>query len=166
MSERELAGQVLEVVPRLNRWLARHLQQVREASRLSIAQFGVLLFIHHHGNCAQSDLVTWRGVAAATMSRTVDTLVDRGWLVRERATEDRRRVLLCLSPEGEEYVACLLEQMQAAVARDLRALGAADQASLAACLSRLATLVGSVPHPDPSLTSATGKDGVRRPDFA
>ena len=147
MLERVLARQVLEIAPRLNRWLARHLRQVSEASNLSMPQFGVLLFIKHHGGCAQSDLVQWRGVTAATMSRTIDALVDRRWLVRQHAPGDRRRVLLHLSPEGERYVAHMQDQMEVALALDLQAVTAADQAELGACLSRLAALLQNEASP-------------------
>ena len=57
-------------------------------------------------------------VPAATLTRHVDKLVERGLVVRHVDPDDKRRVVLALSPAGDAYARRLLaaEQSSAAAA--------------------------------------------------
>lgn len=150
-SELECARQILEVTPRLMRWVAARLHPQTAAASFTIPQFRVLLYVQHQGGCSQSAVARWRGVAAATMSRTVDALVEKGLLERRRSADDRRRATLHLTAAGERFVAEVHTQTERALAHEL--VGSTDEqrATIVAGLEELAALVGreAAPGCDP-----------------
>lgn len=56
-------------------------------------------------NCNISELAEHQNVSLPTMSATVQTLVERGWLERDRSTDDRREVTLRMTEEGRRVLA-------------------------------------------------------------
>lgn len=144
-SERDCARQILETMPLLNRWLAAQVRTQTESISLTVPQFRVLHYVQRRGGCSPSDVARWRDVAAATMSRTVDTLVEKGLLERRRSAEDRRRVYLHLTPAGERFVAEMHAQIERALAAELAHATAEQRARIAAGLAELASFIGSPP---------------------
>ncbi len=144
-SERDCARQILETMPLLSRWLAAQVRTQTESISLTIPQFRVLHYVQRRGDCSPSDVARWRDVAAATMSRTVDTLVDKGLLERRRSAEDRRRVYLRLTPTGERLVAEMHAQIERALAAELAQASTEQRARIAAGLAELASFIGSPP---------------------
>jgi len=65
------------------------------------AQFRLLAMIGHR-TWNLTELAVFVGVTPATMSNTIETLVERGWVNRNPGTDDRRRVLLEITPLGLE----------------------------------------------------------------
>jgi DNA-binding MarR family transcriptional regulator len=60
-----------------------------------------------------SELAEYQGVSLATMSKTVATLMERGWVQRIPKTSDRRMVRVELSPLGKQMLVdmhCLLHE--------------------------------------------------------
>ncbi len=140
-SELDCARRILEICPRLSRWLAARLRDQPEPGNLTISQFRVLTYVQRHSGCSQTDVVQWRRVAAPTMSRTVDALVEKGLLERRRAPDDRRRVVLCLTPAGDSLVARVREHMERALARELASITDAQRATIVAGLTELAAVI-------------------------
>ncbi len=68
---------------------------------LSVAQLHVIRVIRSHGEMAMSELADQVGVSPPSASAMVDRLVEKGVLCREHSTEDRRKVVVRISPEGE-----------------------------------------------------------------
>ena len=54
------------------------------------------------GPLRQLELVARLGLAKSTVSRVVSNLVDRGWVMREPASDDGRGVRLALTAAGRE----------------------------------------------------------------
>jgi len=69
---------------------------------VSVPQFRVLGFIKHHPGVSLSLVADHIGLTLPSMSSTVDGLVKRGLVIREPSTEDRRRVALNLTNDGQE----------------------------------------------------------------
>jgi DNA-binding MarR family transcriptional regulator len=83
-------------------------------SELSLAQFKLLMSVRHLGEPTLGELASHLGVSSPSVSVMVDRLVERGVLVRERSTMDRRKVVLRIS--GDEERRCLeIEQRMLAV---------------------------------------------------
>jgi DNA-binding MarR family transcriptional regulator len=61
-----------------------------------------LLRTLRRGRRTLHELAELHSVRLPTMSRTVSVMEGRGWLDRERSTEDRRTVFVSLTPSGEE----------------------------------------------------------------
>jgi DNA-binding MarR family transcriptional regulator len=60
-----------------------------------------LITTMHWADASLEAVVRWRGVTKQAVGQTVETLVVRGYLERERDLADRRRVNLTLSERGE-----------------------------------------------------------------
>lgn len=56
-------------------------------------------------NCNLSELAEHQNVSLPTMSATVQTLVERGWLERDRSADDRREITLRMTEEGRRVLA-------------------------------------------------------------
>ncbi|MGB3713858.1 MAG: MarR family transcriptional regulator [Candidatus Promineifilaceae bacterium] len=98
MSETQiLARQILEIIPPVMRMLSA---DIRGSGHLpSPAQFGVMVTLAYH-SCNLSSLADDQGVSLPTMSSTINTLEERGWVRRTRSTVDRRVVIVELTEAG------------------------------------------------------------------
>jgi DNA-binding MarR family transcriptional regulator len=78
----------------------RHVRDPRTREVLSGHQASVLDHLDDVAPTALFDLARHMGVTASTMSLTMDRLVRAGYVIRERSTEDRRRLDLRLTAAG------------------------------------------------------------------
>jgi MarR family transcriptional repressor of emrRAB len=87
-------------------------QQIRPFG-LAEAEFRVLtvLFSQPEGAAHPSDLCARAGQSAANMSRISDVLVSRDLITRVLSVQDRRRMVLRITPQGEQLVRQLLPMM-------------------------------------------------------
>ncbi len=91
--------------------------------------------MHHHmllhalqnGACTYKDLIGRRHVSAPTLSRSIDVLVQRGWVERTENPTDRRQVVLNLTPAGHAEFAEAGERMTHAIATVLVGLTPAER---------------------------------------
>ena len=113
-------------------------QQIRPFG-LAEAEFRVLtvLFSQPEGAAHPSDLCARAGQSAANMSRISDALVGRGLITRVSSVHDRRRMVLRITEEGEEFVRQLLPKMHVPLRRMLQHFPEAEQRQLVAQLKKL-----------------------------
>jgi DNA-binding MarR family transcriptional regulator len=71
---------------------------------LSVSQVHVIRLVRQHGTLAMSELAELLGVSPPSASTMVDRLVDKGVLSREHSTEDRRKVVVRISPEAVKKI--------------------------------------------------------------
>lgn len=71
---------------------------------LSVSQVHVIRLVRKHGTLAMSELAELLGVSPPSASTMVDRLVDKGVLSREHSTEDRRKVVVRISPEAVKKI--------------------------------------------------------------
>ena len=93
--------QVMELYPRI--YFACHTRHVRDPRTnrlLSAHQVSILDHLDEREPLALLDLARHMGVTASTMSLQIEWLVRRGYVSRERATEDGRRLQLRITPAG------------------------------------------------------------------
>ena len=98
---KDAVRQVMELYPRI--YFACHTRHVRDpkTSRLlSAHQASILDHLDEREPLALLDLARHMGVTPSTMSLHVERLVRRGYISRERATEDGRRLQLRFTPAG------------------------------------------------------------------
>ena len=108
---------------------------------ITMAQAKVLFLIRATGSVQMSDLVARLGVTVPTVTGIVDRLVERGLVVRRGMADDRRRVLIEITPSGVE----LIDGMRDISAGQLLGLLAVmDEEELATFLSFLRMLQGAV----------------------
>ena len=93
--------QVMELYPRI--YFACHTRHVRDPRTrrlLSAHQASILDHLDEHEPLALLDLARHMGVTPSTMSLNIERLVRRGYVSRERAAEDGRRLRLRITPAG------------------------------------------------------------------
>jgi DNA-binding MarR family transcriptional regulator len=78
----------------------RHVRDEATQTALSAHQASILDHLDDVQPTSLFDLARHMGVTASTMSITIDRLVRGGYVVRERAQDDRRRLGLRLTPSG------------------------------------------------------------------
>jgi DNA-binding MarR family transcriptional regulator len=71
-----------------------------KAFDLNLTEWRVCAALHHTPHQRLSDLAEHTSTEPSTLSRTVDGMMQRKLLVRDRADEDARALALSLTPEG------------------------------------------------------------------
>nr|WP_221471151.1 MarR family transcriptional regulator [Amycolatopsis umgeniensis] len=95
----------------------------------------------HYGQLRLGDLAAKEGVAAATMSRIVASLVEAGYVSRESDPIDRRAWLAEATEEGERLVSGVRSTRVHELGKRLERLTPEHQAALAAALPALEALI-------------------------
>lgn len=93
--------QLLLLAKMIDRVSAR---QLHSAYGLSLAEWRVLAFVCSAGPASASEIGAAGEIDRAEISRAVTKLVDAGFITREQAENNRRRLIISATPEGEaEY---------------------------------------------------------------
>lgn len=132
----EVVGRLLRCAAHLNRMIEEALQPLG----LSYGDFDVLNTLRRRGDpdgtnpkaLAASALVT-----SGAMTARLDRLESAGLLERRPDPDDRRAVLVRLTPAGRERATRAVDAVLAADRRFLEPLGAGDRRTVAAALKRL-----------------------------
>lgn len=95
------ASKFWEVVPAVMRSIFA--ESRRSGNNLSPNHMRILRVLSLK-TCNLSELAEHQDVSLPTMSSTVQTLVERGWLGREESTHDRRVTHLSLTPKGRQVL--------------------------------------------------------------
>lgn len=98
------------------------------------------------GGSALSDVISDMAVSKQRASQLVDTLVVRGYLERSVDPDDRRRMLLTLTPRGAAASDIAYDTLTEIDARLLDAVGAKKMANTKETLAALVELRHSHPH--------------------
>jgi DNA-binding MarR family transcriptional regulator len=117
------ARRIMEVVPTVMRTLAL---EMRCAGRLTVPAHGGLLVILAEGPHNLSELAEKHAVSLPTMSSSISTLVERGWVTRSRAPHDRRKVQVELTPAGRTALEAMSKAVEERLARKLSCLSPAE----------------------------------------
>ncbi len=115
----QAASLIVDVIPRFMRALAsdwRHDEHSPDPGH-----FRVLLILTE-GPTNLSTLAAKLEVSLPTMSNSISTLVERGWVLRRRDPDDRRRVLIEITERGCGVLEHIRNVAQAHVSRALRDL--------------------------------------------
>jgi DNA-binding MarR family transcriptional regulator len=113
---------------------------------LRLPEYQVMLAIKANagGNAATlASLTAWLQFDRATVVELVDGLVRRGFVKRERDAADRRRVLISLTPTGEQW----LEPLAHDVMRNLTTNGMKLFKALRVMLANAAAVAAHPPAP-------------------
>jgi len=86
------------------------------------------------------------GVHASNATRTCERLVQAGLLDRTTDTEDRRRVVLSLTPAGERLLSEVMERRRERVVAIMEQMTREDREALASSLAAFTEIAGTEPH--------------------
>jgi len=123
----------------LGRELATMFEQQIRPFGLAEAEFRVLttLFSQPEGVAHPSDLCARASQSPANVSRISDSLVSRGLITRVLSVHDRRRMVLRITEQGEEFVRHLLPKLFAPLRELLKDFPEEELRQLNAQLKRL-----------------------------
>lgn len=77
---------------------------------LTISQFGTLEALYHLGPLCQNELGTKILKSNSNMTTVIDNLEKRGLVRRERDKQDRRMVIVYLTPSGQDLIKSVFPQ--------------------------------------------------------
>jgi MarR family 2-MHQ and catechol resistance regulon transcriptional repressor len=90
----------------INNQLNRH----HAESDLTTSQFGVLEALHHLGPLNQKALGEKLLKSGGNITLVIDNLEKSGWVKRQQDPNDRRSMLIHLTPEGKEFISSYFPQ--------------------------------------------------------
>lgn len=120
--------------------LARRLRSERAVDSMSDGQFAVLAALKVHGPHTLGELAERERVSAPSMNRTVNCLVESGYVTRTPDSGDRRKVIIDLTDTGREVVAETVRRRDSWLEHALEALDPEDRE----VLSRAAQIMRTV----------------------
>ena len=82
----------------------RNWNHLAKSNGLSMPQFGILMQVHHRGNCAIGNISEHFDITNAAASQLVDKLVQGGLIQREEDPQDRRVKVLNLTDKGRKFI--------------------------------------------------------------
>ena len=109
--------------------LARASRQL-EPHQLTVSQFGVLEAILHFGPMKQRTLAQKLLCGGANITMVVDHLEKRGLVRRERLSDDRRAILVHLTPAGVKLIKKVFADHADFVAGEMAVLQSNEQEKL------------------------------------
>ena len=126
----ELAGLLMETVPRIMGDLRRRILETSRAE-LTLPQLMAMRAVSHRESVTVGGLAEHLGVGRSAASKIAQSLVVKGLLVRAPAADDRRQVLLAMSPKAKAGWKAMREEGRALLAKRLADLTAAERDALA-----------------------------------
>lgn len=105
----------------VTRSLFRHLQHDLRRVGVTVPQFWVLQSLDVHGPLTAGRLSQWLEVTLPTVTGITDHLEELGYVARSTSPDDRRRVLIRLTPKGARTLRALHEH-HSDIGRDLSLL--------------------------------------------
>ncbi len=130
------AQAVLEVVPLVMRTIRTEMRQHR-AVDLSVPQFRTLAFVDRNPGASLSGAAEHIGLTLPSMSKIVDGLVARRLVIRETHPEDRRRMTLALTKNGQAALAAARKATRDCLAESLAALSDAERTTIVKAMESL-----------------------------
>jgi MarR family transcriptional regulator, 2-MHQ and catechol-resistance regulon repressor len=109
---------------------------------LTATQIGVLEGILHLGPLTQRELGRKVLTSAGNMTDVIDKLAARGLVTRSRAPQDRRSVIVDLTPAGRTLIESVFPQHAQDIAAAMAGLDATELAALEVLLRKLGLAAG------------------------
>ena len=128
-------------------------RELAARSKLTAPQIICLRRLRLDGPSHPSDLADRVSLSRATVTGIINRLEDRGYVVRDRGGNDRRRVLVRLTDLGEEIIKDLPLPLHDRLALGLAGLPLIEQEAIANTLALVADMMGP---PEKTLTKNRG----------
>ncbi|HEX4754798.1 MAG TPA: MarR family transcriptional regulator [Candidatus Dormibacteraeota bacterium] len=131
-----------EAAARLRRAVARLSRRLRRPGlgELTQSQLSALATVSRCMPVRLGDLATREGVSASTLSRLVDSLVERGMVTRVRDPDDARSSQVSATADGLAFLEDLRRNGTTLIYGGLRSLGDTDRGAVLAALPALERL--------------------------
>jgi len=140
----ELGYEILKSIRRILRKVSEHSRTLAQSTGLTVPQLLCLRAIQNLGVEGDVTVVAVADrvrLASATVSRILDRLERAGFVVRERMSQDRRKVAVRLTPLGVERLRDLPQPLHEQFIRRVEALPTAELEVLLASLDRVVAMM-------------------------
>ena len=97
----EIAGHIRAVIHRLVKVLRK---QTRNDEMLSLTERSTLGMLYQHGQLLPTELAQMEKVTTQSMSQVINHLFELNYILRHPSADDKRKVLLSLTPAGKADV--------------------------------------------------------------
>jgi DNA-binding MarR family transcriptional regulator len=138
------AQKVWAVLPQLMRAIAAYWRQQAQPLDLTIGQIRVLKALRYEEQ-AVGELASKLLVSTPTMTRLIDTLVERGLVERQEDPSDRRVVRLRLTRKGEQVFHGFEQRALRCVEVIMAGLGAEEKKEVARAMDLLQAALQRLP---------------------
>ncbi|UVI30765.1 MarR family winged helix-turn-helix transcriptional regulator [Paenibacillus spongiae] len=105
--------------------------------QLSMTQFRMLYLLKVAGLSKPHELAESLGVTPGAITGIVDKMIQKGYIVRHRDSEDRRVVRLAITEAGEQYIEILIEKRKQVISNFFNRLPEEDVEHLRRILTTL-----------------------------
>jgi len=137
----DLMKEIFMDLRRIMRAMDVYSRQLSSSHGLTGPQMLCLREVSEHGSLTTGDLARAIALSPATLTGILDRLEMRGLVSRERRPEDKRRVLVSLTPMGKEMSQELPSPMQERFGSRLAALPAEEQGVIRRALDKMADMM-------------------------
>ncbi|MCK6579997.1 MAG: MarR family transcriptional regulator [Anaerolineae bacterium] len=145
---REISRRTLDIIPLIMRVMSAEMRQSLPGIQPGhISLLGILRYRAH----TLGDLADRLSVSAPTMSNTISTLEERGWVGRRRAENDRRLVWIEITDAGQAALDKVEDNVETRLTDLLSDLNDQDAATLVSGLTVLRDVFATALESDPKL---------------
>lgn len=124
-------------VTRLARAIEADFEARLKAHNVTRVSWAVLSAIKHHDQTTPAALSSFLGIDRAAITRHLDRIEERGLIIRDRSSSDRRSVNIKLTSEGERLVPELAAKSRAANEKFAVSLTQSETDTLLALIRRM-----------------------------
>ncbi len=112
-------------------------QTLADGPGLTFGQYRLLMALHHRRALSQKKVAQFHGLTEAAVSRTIDVLVKRKFIVRQSNPTNRREHLILLTPSGERHALKAHKILTARFAKLYEVLSPSERDALLSLLQKL-----------------------------
>lgn len=135
--ESELVLKILRTFPHLMRKLLYDFDYRSARVELNYTQYRTIMLVHYERDRPLSELGAHMNLERGSFTSVIDGLVAQGLLLRRRDPDDRRRVILDFTAEGERFVGEEIGRMHNHILSKLDALSPEDRERFLSALDDL-----------------------------
>ncbi len=122
---------------RANESISTRIHHHLDIANLTVSQFGVLEALFHLGPLSQRDLAQKLLKSGGNITMVIDNLEKRQLVKRDRQTDDRRFITVCLTEKGRQLITEVFPRHVAAVMEEMSILTDSEQEELSRLCRRL-----------------------------
>lgn len=126
-------------------------------AELTPTQFAVMEALHHLGPMCQNTIGSKILKSSGNITMVIDNLEKNGLVHRERDTNDRRMVIVSLTPAGEAVIGRIFPLHAAAICAEMSSLTPDEQRTLGALCRKLGRHDAASTHEE---TPSRAEDGA------
>ena len=139
----QLAAALVELTGHINRTASPDIFRLLDELEMSFTQMKLLYLLHEHEETTVKEIAGRLSMSVAAMSRSIDGLVQRGFVARHERADDRRSKRIALLPPGREVLERVAAVREAALVEFAAALPDAERTALHAALLPITERISS-----------------------